>query len=65
MICNSCKVGGHTKLTECEMCEEWYCAKCQNLKADIVNLLKTNCKSIHWFCNDCEPNAMGAVTNTK
>ena len=49
MTCHSCQVSGHKYLAECEMCDFWYCAKCQHLKADVMKLLNACKKKVHWF----------------
>ena len=64
MMCHSCKAEGHKYLACCEICDNWYCAKCQYIKADARKILIAY-KSIHWFCLICEGTGGSAVSNAK
>jgi ribosomal protein L37AE/L43A len=59
MTCHTCKVSGHKYLAECELCDFWFCAKCQHLKSDAMKLLALY-RNIH-----CEQQAVGLITNAK
>ena len=47
------------------MCDFWYFAKCQHLKADVMKLLNACKKNVHWFCDKCDDKAVGVLTNAK
>ena len=64
MTCHTCKVSGHKYLAECELCDFWFCAKCEHLKSDAMKLLALY-RNIHWFCTSCEQQAVGMITNAK
>ena len=64
MTCHTCEVSGHKYLAECELCDFWYCAKCQHLKTDAMKLLALY-GNIYWFCSSCEQNAVSMITNAK
>ena len=64
MMCHSCKAEGHKYLAWCEICENWYCAKCQHLKVDTMKILIAY-KSIHWFCSACAGAGGSVISNAK
>ena len=62
MACHVCKTEGHKLLACCEICENWFCGKCQHLKMDAMKLLH-NVKTIHWFCTSCTEVGVNAISN--
>lgn len=60
-ICNSLFTDVEDKLIECERCEKWECLSCSKLSSDQYDILTTGATGVHWYCNDCNFQAVQAV----
>ena len=59
-ICTEEFTSSKDKLMQCERCEDWCCKNCLCMPDGVYRYLTAR-KDIHWFCVDCEKNALRAV----
>lgn len=52
--CPDCSklVGDKDSAVKCEVCDEWFHSKCQNVPDDTYEFMMDN-KSMHWYCVTC------------
>jgi len=52
--CSSCnKVGGDDRWLSCEVCDNWFHAKCQDISPEAHKVLQ-EIATCHWFCKSCD-----------
>lgn len=50
------------KLIQCDRCNKWVCLECTGVDENTYAVLNTpKGKRLHWFCKECEEDAMKAV----
>lgn len=60
--CKTCDklVGKEDSGIECEICESWFHAKCEELSDEEYNFLHAH-KSLHWYCTACNKNVANTI----
>ena len=46
---------------ECDLCQKWYHINCQSIGKTVYNILNKRNDQIHWFCKDCNENAIDSI----
>lgn len=62
-VCKFCSkevYDDQAKMMSCERCKSAYCCECLNMSFEMYDLMN-NRPDIHWFCTDCDKQAMTAV----
>lgn len=49
---------------ECEICNEWYHGKCQELTKTAYEVITTN-KTVHWYCTGCNNGVVNTLQKMK
>ena len=49
------------KLLICGKCEQWSCRTCAKLTVAEYDVITKKASKVHWFCIDCDGEAMAAV----
>ncbi len=63
-LCNLAFTNEDDKLIECERCGNWNCAKCCGYNDVQYNVLTTRAE-IHWYCDNCQQDAILAVQSDR
>lgn len=61
-LCPQCKKGVTDKdlALQCEICDDWYHIKCQNIDESVYDFLGEH-KFLHWYCKVCDKNAVSVI----
>lgn len=59
--CKQCKKSTADKLLYCGRCEQWVCRKCSKATAAEYDMINKKSSIVHWFCSDCDEEAMIAI----
>ena len=70
LTCHECKTvftRENDRLMGCERCDMWYCLECTGMNAEQYKVLNAPgiTDLIHWYCKECNENAIRAVKTDK
>ena len=53
------------KLLICGKCDKWNCRTCAKLTVAEYDIITKKASKVHWFCSDCDDEAMAAVRGSQ